>query len=475
MAFQSDTSYLDRTSQSSDDYSHGVEFIYSGKPFVAGLPASWNNYLGDNTNTRAWQQEFRLSSQDPSSRVSWVAGLYYRHAVQGFFQCDPGSNDPLFEAINGENTLQFTGLHNYVLPGGQVCNAYDNYQATDISEAAFGDVTVNVVAGLKVDVGVRVEHATVEHQNELTAGPGNGLNFAYQVLPDQTGNPVTPRISISYQINDSDMVYASAAKGYRAGGGNSDAEIGNPLCTSSVTALGLKAVPSSFNSDSLWSYEIGTKDWLFDRRLNIQASAFLIDWSDIQTQVLLPSCGFSFTANRGNAVSRGFDFQAAAVITDGLKAGLNVGYTDAYYPNASFGAPVNGVPPLLNAAGDKLANVVPWTATANVEYSWDVGTIWPNARSYLRADYRWLGAADALDPRVANYDPETGPIQNPAYGILNLRVGVTHEGLDLSAYVNNATRADPTLGFTHDATGDPLFYGAAIRPLTAGFTLYYRY
>jgi iron complex outermembrane receptor protein len=474
LSFQSDTSYLDRQSHAIDDFTHATEAIFAGTPFVPGLSNSYSNYFDDHTFTHAWQQEFRLSSQDPSSRVSWVAGAYYRHAVQGLQQTLPGSLDPLTQAIAGENTFQFTGNQNYTL-NGQVDNAYTSFQTTDVSEAVFGEITVAIVSRLKANVGVRVEHSVVEHQHQISAGPTNGLTYADQHLADQVGNPVTPKVGLTYQYTDDDMVYVSAAKGYRAGGGNGATAIGNPLCSPSLTALGLTAVPNSFSSDSLWSYEIGAKDSLFNRRLAIQASAFYIDWTNIQTQVNLPSCAENFTANRGKAVSQGFDLQVAAIVVDGLKLGANVGYTDAHYPNAAFGAPSNGVTPLLNAAGDKLANVLPWTASANVEYSRDVSPLWAGARSYIRVDYRWLSAANALNPNAAGYDPLTGPYQNPAYDILNIRLGILHEGLDLSAYVNNATKSDPVLAYTHDISGDPMIYGSAIRPLTVGVTAMYRF
>ncbi len=475
VSFKSDTSYLDRRSVAINDFTHAAQFLYSGNAFVPGLSQSWHDYLSDSTYTRGIQQEFRLSSQDPSARLTWVAGLYYRHALQGVAQCLPGTLDPLTEAIAGENTLQFTGFPDYTEPDGQVCNAYTNFRTTDISEAAFGEITFEIVPRLKANVGVRVEHAVVEHQNQLSAGPLDGLTYANQNLPDQVGNPVTPRFGLTYQYTDEDMVYVSAAKGYRPGGGNGATSIGNPLCTPSLTALGLSTVPTSYSSDSLWSYEIGAKDTLFNRRLAIEASAFVIDWSNIQTSINLPSCAEMFTANRGKAISRGFDLQVAAIITDGLKLSATVGYTDAYYPDAAFGAPVGGVTPLLNAAGDKLANVLPWTAAADLEYSRDISPLWGNARSYLRVDYRWLSAANAINSATASYDPEVSPYQNQAFGILNLRLGVVHEGLDASVYVTNATKSNPLLGYAHDVIGDPMFYGTAIRPLAVGFTGYYRF
>ena len=475
LSFQSDSSFLDRHALTIDDFTHASEFIYAGTPFIPGLSQSWHNYFSDSTYTRAKQQEFRLSSDDPSARINWVAGLYYRHALQGLVQCLPGSLDPVTEAIDGENTQTFTGFPDFTLPDGQVCNAFTNFHSIDISEAVFGEITAEIFHGLKVNVGVRYEHAVVEHQSQLSAGPLDGLTYANQNLPDQVGNPVTPRAGLTYQYTDRDMVYISAAKGYRAGGGNGATSIGNPLCTPSLTALGLSVVPNSYTADSLWSYEIGAKDTLFDRRLSIQASVFQIKWSNIQTAVTLPSCSEQFTANRGKATSQGFDLQVAAILADGLKAGLNVGYTDAYYPNAAYGAPTGGVTPLLNGAGDKLQYVLPWTAALNSEYSRDISPLWSNSHGYFRIDFRWLSAANELNPATGSYDPETFPYQNQAYGQLNLRLGVVHEGLDASVYVNNATKADPRLGYTHDVIGDPIFYGTAIRPMTVGVTGYYRF
>jgi outer membrane receptor protein involved in Fe transport len=475
VSFESDTSYLDRHSDAINDFTHASEFLYSGSAFVPHLSPSWHNYLVDSTYTHAIQQEFRLSSQDPSRKLTWVAGLYYRHALQGVMQCLPGSLDPLTEAIAGENTLQFTGFPDYTEPNGQVCNAYTNFRTTDISEAAFAEITFEIVRHLKADAGARLEHALVERQHQVSAGPLDGLSYANQTLPDQVANPVTPRFGLTYQYTDEEMVYLSAAKGYRSGGGNGATAIGNPLCAPSLTALGLLTVPASYSSDSLWSYEVGAKDALLNRRLAIEASAFVIDWSDIQTSVNLPSCAQVFTANRGRAISRGFDLQLAAIITDGLKVGATVGYTDAYYPDAAIGAPVDGTTPLLNGAGDKLANVLPWTATANVEYSHDFSPLWGNSRSYVRVDYSWLSAANAINPATASYDPQTSRFQNQAYGVLNFRLGVVHAGLDVSVYVANATNSNPLLGYAHDVIGDPMFYGTAIRPLTTGFTGYYRF
>lgn len=472
LSFRSDTSYLDREFNDIEDYTHATEFDFAGNPIIPGL-SSFVNYENDIDFTHQWQQEFRLTSQDPGARLNWVTGAYYRHAVEGVEQLLPGDISSVTEACCQQTSLQLTGNPDYVL-NGQVLNGYTNFQTTDVEEAVFGDITFSILPRLKADAGVRIAHSIVEHQTEIIAGPVDGTSYSSSVLPDETGTPVTPRISLTYQYTDQDMVYVSAAKGYRAGGGNG-AEVESSRCDASVEAYGLKSASPTFGSDSLWSYEIGAKDSLFDRRLAIEASAYYIDWSNIQTTLGLPSCGLAFTANLGKAVSKGFDLQIAAIPLDGVKLSANVGYDDAYHPNAFFGAPSQGVAPLVNAAGDKLPNVLPWQASAHAEYSRDIGNVWSGARSYVRADYRWVSAAPTPNPDAAAYDDEVGLHQNPAYGVLNLRLGVLVQQLDLSAYVFNVTNSDPVLGYAHDNTNDPLFYASNIRPLTVGITAAYRF
>jgi hypothetical protein len=77
----------------------------------------------------------------------------------------------------------------------------------------FGEVTVEIISRLKANVGVRVDHSVVEHWQQLSAGPPDGLKYASLVLPDHVGNPVTPRYGLTDQYTDDDMVNVSAAKG----------------------------------------------------------------------------------------------------------------------------------------------------------------------------------------------------------------------------------------------------------------------
>jgi iron complex outermembrane recepter protein len=477
LSLQSDTSYVDRSYVGFDDYSQLLPAFLGDKSLDPAL-ASFNSYDQNVVWTRAWQQEFRLASQDSGSRLNWVAGVYFRRALDGVQQFIAPDLTPLTELLFGLTSLQAFGSPDYVT-GGLAVDSFSRFTTVTEQKAVFGEITYEIVPRVKVNVGVRVEHSSVQDQIEQYGGPLQGTTFATTVLPDQTQTPITPRFGLTYQYTDRDMVYATASKGYRPGGSNSPNATANPLCEPSFQALGLTSVPSTYESDSLWSYELGAKDSLFDNRLSFQTSVYYIDWSGIQTTVNLPSCGAFYTANRGKAISQGFDFQVAAIVVEGLKVSANVGYTDAYYPLAQYGVAVGGVAPLLVGAGDKLPNVAPWSASAHLDYSRDIGALWDSARSYFRVDYRWIDATPRGDPAIGNYDPTTGgPIgsaPNSAYGMLNLRLGVVRGGVDISAFVDNVTNSDPILGLTHASVSDSLYSATAIRPRTMGVTGLYRF
>jgi iron complex outermembrane recepter protein len=477
LLLQSDTSYLDRQITSYTDFSNTIEFLLTdgtknfpqGSNVIPGLN-SFRSYYNDRSFTHAFMQEFRLSSSDPTARVTWVAGAFFRRAVQGVEEPVTGDLTPITEAAYGLTSQQVFGLPNYIW-NGETTFAYTDYDATDISEAVFGDMAIAIVPKLKADVGVRLEHALVTQQKEVTAGPLYEIAFSSVVLPEERVNPVTPRFSLTYQFTDNDMAYVSAAKGYRVGGGNSPDTAGNPLCGPSLKQYGLTSVPATYQPDDLWTYEAGLKDLLFNRKLSVRGSIYYTTWKNVQTQLKAASCYSYFTSNEGELTVQGFDLQIEAVIAEGLKIRALAGYTHAYSPETVGGS--NGGVPVV-AAGEPEQGISPWSAALNGEYSVNANSLWLDSRAYLRLDYRWTGAENPADPGVAGYDPAYNAHLNQAYGVLNARLGIARAGWDLSAYLNNATNADPLLGWGHEM-GDSLGTALRMRPRTAGLTAWYRF
>ena len=481
MSFHSGTSYLSRAERTVDDFTQIASFIYGNTDYQNPALAGFHSAEDDSASTVAWQQEFRLSSKDDSARINWVFGTYFRHATNGVQQVIPPDFSPVTELLYGQTYTQYNYANDNPVPdyiyNGQAATSYADFHTVDVSEAIFGDVALNLTSQLKIDVGVRAERTIVEDQDEVSGGPLNGVAYQQVVLPDARSTPVTPRVSMTYQYTDSGMAYVSAAKGYRPGGSNEITTVDNPQCDMSLHQLGLTSVPLQFASDSLWSYEIGTKDQFFNKRLSVQGSIYFIDWTNIQSGVNLPSCSESYTGNRGKAISKGFDLQMVALVTDGFKLTANVGYTDAYYPDAAYSLPNSpgATPPLLNGAGEKIVPTVPWTVAAVADYSRDISSLWNDSRSYLRLDYRWQSKTTSRDPLDAGYNPADEPFPDPAFGLMNIRLGLTHGGLDLSLFVSNLMNSDPILAYVNLKSSDPLFRANALPPRTFGITGWFHF
>ncbi len=127
-------------------------------------------------------------------------------------------------------------------------------------------------------------------------------------------------------------LYFSAAKGYRPAARAY-------RCTSTrrrarTSSINLAEGPTT-KADYLWSYELGLKTQLFDRRLSIEGSVYHIDWSNIISAVHVPLCATHISKNLGDAKSDGFDLSLKALLSQSFTAGLYVGYTNAHYSSDS--------------------------------------------------------------------------------------------------------------------------------------------
>ena len=470
MSFVSDTSYLNRSYHDIDDWASIVTTLLGGPPGpLAGLP-NFHPFSENVTPTTEWQQEFRLSGQLSDSRLNWLVGAYFLRSRQQVNQLVSTFN-PAIESLFGESIEQLFGIPDLIIDG-QPYSFYGKLITVDEEKALYGNIDWNFTPHLSAQVGVRVDRSAIIDQTETFGGPFGACTYCTTPLSNAVQTPVTPRLALTYKASPDAMVYASAAKGFRPGGSNSTDALNNPLCTPSETALGISHLPPAYSSDSLWDYELGTKDSLFDRHLTIDAAAFYINWTGIQTDIPLTSCGLVVTDNRGKAISQGFDLQFATIPLPGLTLTGDVGYTHAYFPQAAFGAPVGGVTPYLNVAGEEVPDTMPWSGALGAEYSWSIARILPYTKSYIRADYRYLDSVHSIDGRDAAYIPVLGPDSSQGYSFLNLRAGIRRGGFDGSVYIDNLTRAHPLLSIWNS---QGLLGASAFRPLTVGITGVYRF
>ena len=453
------------------DYSGATDspLLTSKGPNLPGYAAKYGAYHAYNSITNIQQnftQEIRVQSNDPGSRLNWVAGVFYTKNRQESIEeiHDPQLGN-LMQYLFGEDVPTAWG-------GVDLLSNGDDYYNRNVGHseqtAFFADVTYEVIENLKVTAGLRYAKTHFDITNNATGAQNYGDTGGSSGKNDK---PFTPKISVSYQVTPDQLAYATVAKGYRIGGAN--VPLGQGLLESCAGDLALRGyspttgTPQTYNSDSVVSYEIGSKGKYLDRSLQVSASAFHVDWKNIQYQDLLSSCGILYTTNLGSAQSEGFDLQSTWLPVRNLEIDLAVGYTDAHFTKT--GGPAAS--PLVTK-GDAVGGP-PWTASVGVR--WDF--TFADRPSYIRVDDEYASKngkpTPRLDPVNAPYDPslKTPPQTN----FLSVRAGIKFESWDLAVFADNVANSHPELTREHADRYTPIYNLTTFRPLTIGVTGIYRY
>jgi iron complex outermembrane receptor protein len=450
------TSFFNRQATGVKDYTNWIRSQLGLDPAPTLPGENAPAFLDDTQNV--FTEELRLRSNG-DHRLSWTAGLFFSHAKQFAYEnyVDQYLDQTVMNLTAGApfcppagcNTQQFFGVP---LVGGR-SYFVGSEDTLDRQIAVFGQADLQVWGGLKITAGLRM--ADMKYTNTtVTSGPiAGGTNASGG---DQDEHPVTPKAGVEYQVNPNTLFYGSATKGFRPGGSNI---IVSTTCGADLAQLGLKQVPTSYNSDNVWSYELGNKSNLAGGRLQISSSVFWIDWSRIQQNIVLPTCGGAYVGNLGAAVSKGFDLQSRIRPFTGLSVELSGGYTDATYSKTTFG----GGGSIIAEKGDPIG-VPKWTGTLSSQY--DFAALGQSL--YARFDFQFIGEGPSQDPRVYGYDPALTPTEQTR--MLNLRLGTYFHGWNLSAFVDNVTNNEPELARGHDTLTSPIFTSFTYRPRTLGIT-----
>jgi outer membrane receptor protein involved in Fe transport len=410
------------------------------------------NYVTNTQNN--FTQELRMQSTDSDAPLTWIFGVFYTNQSQLSVE---EINDPQLPALTqylwGEDMLTAWGED--LLPNG---DDYINHTRGHENQfAVFGNATYAITDTLKLQVGARLARTHFDFAN-YSDGPQN-----YGPLPVNIGRkdekPFTPMAGLTWQVTDDDMLYATAAKGYRIGGANPHFPVSE--CSEITTE------PSSYDSDSVTSYEAGSKDKLFGGRLEASGSVYYLKWNNIQQIVDLPSCGFRYTTNQGAAVSKGFDLQGEWLATDNLNLDFSAGFTDAYYTSTSQSAGL-----ILARPGNKLPGS-PWTFSLGAQYNIKV----MGQDSFLRADYEYAGRETGLTPERDNLTTlyDGGALPEPATSVISLRAGTTFGNTNIELFADNLLDSHPQLNRTHQDELTLLYEASTLRPRTIGLTATYRY
>jgi len=399
--------------------------------------------LDDSTTSKVWTQEVRLSGA--AERVRWVVGGFYssnrRHygqnvLVRGFTAATGIPTQGLRAPLD---VLFWSDLHYYLR-----------------QTAIFGEATIAVSPRLDLTAGLRY-YDFDEQRDQIFDGifgnddTGTGLVS----VPGKThASGVAPRAIVSLRASESVTLNAQASRGFRLGGINDP--LNTPACTSQdLVTFGGR---DSWKDETAWNYEVGIKSRLAGGRAAINVSAFYLDIKDLQLTVTAGSCSSRLIFNAPQARSQGVEVEVTATPSRNLDLSLSVGFNNARLLSTVTSTDSAGNVSVVSGirSGNRLPSVPRVQASAAATYGWPVS---PGSRVFVTASYQLTGSHYTLiDDQGAGFGTVDlnsfgantigGPLTQsafrfdpllPAYGIANLRVGLTREQWEVAVFANNLT------------------------------------
>jgi iron complex outermembrane recepter protein len=396
--------------------------------------------------------EARLNGGD--QRLNWTAGLYglridgkYYEGWQGpaFFTANEftdtatftNPNTPLYYNIPGVwpiGTAPYYRDTNIADPNGGLPATRSPYELKTTSFAGFGQIEYRFTDLVALIVGARWTedkkdyHFTwypYEYFPQSTSGDIRRLTqLAGLPLTDYSNSRsdslFTGKAQLDFHIAPDLLVYAGINRGVKGGGYTA------PLFPLTITDLSTL----TFKPEKLTTYEVGFKSEMLDHRVRLNGAAYYYDYKDYQALVYTVSLE-QLIVNK-DAKHAGAELELDWAPTDAWRISAGLAYVDALVKNLD--ARGNGI-----IADYTPGNAPRWTANALVRYTMPAGS----GRLAFQLDGNYLS-------RFWFNLSDLPVVEQPAYGVANVRVNYTPAGgkLEIGASLENlADKHYGTMGF----------------------------
>lgn len=253
------------------------------------------------------------------------------------------------------------------------------------SYAAFAQATYSLTDSLKLTGGIR-----------FTADEKSGTNENILFSPleiDEVGfteEALTGRAALDWSFSDTGLLFASYSRGYKSGGINQFVR---------VAADNLNAV---FEPEFVDNFEVGLKSRFLENRLQLNISAFLADYQDLQFQIFT---GLGNQAgNAGGATIQGIETEVQFAVDETWTLDGSFAYTDAEYDELIVNQATGE-----DLAGNSLPRTPEFTFNAGVTGDWD---LWDGSNLRARASfsftdeifYEFVNGPESLADSYTNTD-----------------------------------------------------------------------
>lgn len=290
---------------------------------------------------------------------------------------------------------------------------------------------------LSLTLGLRYDYEKASN-NYIAYRNTTDTHVQYEdFISDLKFSQVTPKITVQYTFPYSQLVYASASRGYKTGGFNSTFE---------------RDEDRSFDPEYSWNYEIGTKGQFFQNRLQAEICFFYIDWKNQQIYQTPPSGRGSMLKNAGRSESKGVELSLQARLWSGFSIFSNWGYTHAVFKEYKRSE-------TLDYAGKFLPLVPAQTFAVGANYRIPFKSRYIDL---LNLNLQYAGTGKL-------YWNEENKVTQPYYSLLNGKIAASKGNVTLSLWAKNITNTEYT-AFYFDSSGGR---GMAQKgkPFTAGLSV----
>ena len=369
-------------------------------------------------------QEIRLSSPSASAnKLKWVAGAY--GFTQNLHMITPTFYGPDYVQFDPTSGAPFTTI--------------GNSHGNNKGYAFFGQATYSLTNQLDFTAGIRYDHENrgISQYTDYQKYPAPATLLTPNADYRASFNAVTPKFVLSYKIQDNMLLYGSYARGFRAGGLNTNAT--DPA-----------QVP--YQPEHSDNYEIGWKNTFLDNKLKFNLTAFYLEQHNQQISTAMDGIN-ALILNVGEMHNKGVELEVTALPVKGLQIDWNASYSYARYTSLLlYSADAKAV---VNYKGDQPINTPPVSSMLAAQYTYDFVGSKQKLAAFVRGEYRYIDKY---------YFDFVNGLSQPAYSLFNAKAGISSKNFELNFWARNITDKNYVAygSFGTFLLGSPKTYGTTL-------------
>jgi len=381
--------------------------------------ASYEGFSELNRERVTFNQEFRLDSAEDAESIGmidrWTLGTFFSVVNEDGFNTD--TNPGRVKSLETDYTSQ--------------------------NRAIFGQAAHDLDDRNRIVLGLRAEHIEIDGSGEEREDG----SFKTAVNAEYDDILFGGKIAYEYDLNDDVMAFVSATLGYKSGGINNDARIniagGDPL---------------SYDTETLWNYEIGLRGDALEDKLKCSLTAFYTMRRDSQIR---DSAGLGgdyryFTDNGDDSVIYGAEAEGIYQLVGDWSLHGSLALMGSELERFTLS---NGNP----GGGGRLPNAPSYGYSIGLRYQPEEG---------------FFGNLELLG-RDAYLESMSNAEERSSFDVLNTSIGYRHEQWSITLWARNLLDEsyDKRVFFfgNEDPNYTPTRYTSAADPRQIGVTARYEF